>query len=53
MRAIAVVNTDVTECVDKTIGHAMGREKLSNPLSVSMDENEEERRSSIISDCMP
>lgn len=39
MRAIAVVNTDVTECVGKGTGHAMGRGKLSNALPVSMDES--------------
>lgn len=51
MRATAVANTDVTECVGKAIGHAMGRGKLSNALSVSMDESEGEGRSYIISDC--
>lgn len=51
MRATAVVNTDITECVGKAIGHAMGRGKLSNALSVRMDESEGEERSYIISDC--
>lgn len=48
MRATTVVNTDVTECVGKAIGHAVGRGKLSNALSVSMDESEEEGRSYIL-----
>lgn len=39
MRATTVVNTDVTEYLGKGTGHAMGRGKLSNALSVSMDES--------------
>lgn len=51
MRAATVVNTDVTVCVGEVTGLAMGRRKLSNALSVSMEESEEEGRSCIISDC--
>lgn len=40
MRAAAVVNADVAKCVAKATGHAVGREKLSNALSVGMDESE-------------